>query len=248
MSSLKRNANLPDVPTVDETVVKGFQADAWFGLFAPARTPNDIIARLNIEMMKALKDPATAEMIVKAGFDITPSNPAELADFVKVEIVKWAKVVKDLGPRRSRLRHECPPACQHPHPGADRRQPRHRPCHGEEFGASGWRDHHHFAKPFSALCPWPGGEKNHVQLDLGDPVELGRGIEEIRHLLDVGGSACAGQQRGDLAQGPERQAARRHGHAVRSLAPVFNINFFAPVRWRAAWSRSSPRRRAAWST
>ena len=43
MSSLKRNANLPDVPTVDETVVKGFQADAWFGLFAPAGTPADII-------------------------------------------------------------------------------------------------------------------------------------------------------------------------------------------------------------
>lgn len=97
VSSLKRNANLPDVPTVDETVVKGFQADAWFGLFAPARTPDDIIARLNAEMMKALKDPATAEVIVKAGFDITPSNPAGLGDFVKVEIVKWAKVVKDSG-------------------------------------------------------------------------------------------------------------------------------------------------------
>ena len=97
VSSLKRNANLPDVPTVDETVVKGFQADAWFGLFAPAGTPADIITRLNAEMVKALKDPATAEVIVKAGFDITPSNPAELAEFVKVEIVKWAKVVKDSG-------------------------------------------------------------------------------------------------------------------------------------------------------
>ena len=97
VSSLKRNANLPDVPTVDETVVKGFQADAWFGLFAPAGTPTDVITRLNVEMMKALKDPATAEAIVKAGFDITPSNPAELGDFVKVEIVKWAKVVKDSG-------------------------------------------------------------------------------------------------------------------------------------------------------
>jgi tripartite-type tricarboxylate transporter receptor subunit TctC len=97
VSSLKRNANLPDVPTVDETVVKGFQADAWFGLFAPAKTPDAIVARLNAEMMKALKDPATAEVIVKTGFDITPSNPKELADFVKVEIVKWAKVVKDSG-------------------------------------------------------------------------------------------------------------------------------------------------------
>jgi tripartite-type tricarboxylate transporter receptor subunit TctC len=97
VSALKRNANLPDVPTVDETVVKGFQADAWFGLFAPARTPDAIVARLNTEMVKALKDPATAEVIAKAGFDITPSNPTEMADFVTVENVKWAKVVKDSG-------------------------------------------------------------------------------------------------------------------------------------------------------
>jgi tripartite-type tricarboxylate transporter receptor subunit TctC len=97
VSALKRNANLPDVPTVDETVVKAFQADAWFGLFAPAKTPADIVARLNAEMMKALKDPATAEVIVKAGFDITPSTAAELTEFVRVEIVKWAKVVKDSG-------------------------------------------------------------------------------------------------------------------------------------------------------
>jgi tripartite-type tricarboxylate transporter receptor subunit TctC len=97
VSSLKRHANLPDVPTVDETIVKGFQPDAWFGLFAPARTPDALVARLNAEMVKALRDPATAEVIAKAGFDITSSNPAELADFVKVEIVKWAKVVKDSG-------------------------------------------------------------------------------------------------------------------------------------------------------
>ena len=96
-SSLKRNANLPEVPTVDETLVKGFQADAWFGLFAPAGTPPEIVARLNAEMLKALADPATAETIARAGFDITPSTAAELAAFVKVEIVKWAKVVKDSG-------------------------------------------------------------------------------------------------------------------------------------------------------
>ena len=97
VSSLKRNANLPDVPTVDETMVKGFNADAWFGLFAPAGTPPEIIARLNAELQKALADPATAEIIVKAGFDITPSSAAELTAFVKTEIVKWAKVVKDSG-------------------------------------------------------------------------------------------------------------------------------------------------------
>jgi tripartite-type tricarboxylate transporter receptor subunit TctC len=97
VSSLKRNPNLPDVPTVDETMIKGFNADAWFGLFAPAGTPPEIIARLNAELQKALADPATAETIVKAGFDITPSSAADLTAFVKTEIVKWAKVVKDSG-------------------------------------------------------------------------------------------------------------------------------------------------------
>ena len=97
VSSLKRNPNLPDIPTVDETMVKGFNADAWFGLFAPAGTPPEIIARLNAELQKALADPATAETIVKAGFDITPSSAADLTAFVKTEIVKWAKVVKDSG-------------------------------------------------------------------------------------------------------------------------------------------------------
>ena len=97
VSSLKRNANLPDVPTVDETMIKGFNADAWFGLFAPAGTPPEIIARLNAELQKALADPATAQTIVKAGFDITPSSAADLTAFVKTEIVKWAKVVKDSG-------------------------------------------------------------------------------------------------------------------------------------------------------
>ena len=87
----------------------------------------------------------------------------------------------------------------------------------KKFGASGWRIITISRQPFSALCPWPGGEKNHVQLDLGDPVELGRGIEEIRHRLAATAS-CAGQQRGDLAQGQERRAARRDGHAVRPVA------------------------------
>jgi tripartite-type tricarboxylate transporter receptor subunit TctC len=97
VSSLKRNPNLPFVPTVDETMVKGFNADAWFGLFAPTGTPPQIIARLNAELRKALADPATAEVIVKAGFDITLSSADELTAFVKTEIVKWAKVVKDSG-------------------------------------------------------------------------------------------------------------------------------------------------------
>jgi len=95
--SPRRSSVLPDLATTEEQGFKDSGYNFWVGLFAPAGTPPEIIARLNAELQKALADPATAEIIVKAGFDITPSSAAELTAFVKTEIVKWAKVVKDSG-------------------------------------------------------------------------------------------------------------------------------------------------------
>jgi tripartite-type tricarboxylate transporter receptor subunit TctC len=92
-----RAAALPDVPTVAETLFPGFQSDAWFALFAPTGTPADIVARVNAESLKALAMPDVREAAAKQGFEIMTSSPAELAAFVKDEIVKWAKVVKESG-------------------------------------------------------------------------------------------------------------------------------------------------------
>jgi tripartite-type tricarboxylate transporter receptor subunit TctC len=94
-----RAAALPDVPTVAETLFPGFESDAWFALFAPAGTPADIIARLNAETVKAMALPEVKEAAAKAGFEVVTSTPAELEAFVKVEIGKWAKVVKASGAR-----------------------------------------------------------------------------------------------------------------------------------------------------
>jgi tripartite-type tricarboxylate transporter receptor subunit TctC len=97
VTSKRRHPQLPGVPTVAESVIPAFESDAWFGLFAPAGTPPDIVARLNAELLKALADATTREAVVRAGFDVRTSSPAELAAFVKAEIVKWAKVVKASG-------------------------------------------------------------------------------------------------------------------------------------------------------
>jgi NAD(P)-dependent dehydrogenase (short-subunit alcohol dehydrogenase family) len=99
----------------------------------------------------------------------------------------------------------------------------------KKFGASGWRIITISRQPFSALCPWPGGEKNHVQLDLGDPVELGRGIEEIRHRLAGDGLHALVN---NAAISPKGVNGKRLGAMDTPFdlwRQVFNVNFFAPV-------------------
>jgi tripartite-type tricarboxylate transporter receptor subunit TctC len=92
-----RAAAQPDVPTVAETLFPGFESDAWFALFAPTGTSDEIIKRVNAEALKALAMADVKDAAAKQGFEIMTSSPAELGAFVKTEIVKWAKVVKDSG-------------------------------------------------------------------------------------------------------------------------------------------------------
>jgi NAD(P)-dependent dehydrogenase (short-subunit alcohol dehydrogenase family) len=99
----------------------------------------------------------------------------------------------------------------------------------KKFGASGWRIITISRQPFSALCPWPGGEKNHVQLDLGDPVELGRGIEEIRHRLDGAGLHALVNNAAISPKGPNNKRLGAMDTPFDLWRQVFNVNFFAPV-------------------
>ncbi|MCY7315301.1 MAG: tripartite tricarboxylate transporter substrate binding protein [Rubrivivax sp.] len=91
-----RSAAAPDVPTVAETV-PGFEATTWFALFAPAGTPRDVVARLNAELQRVFKLPDVADKLKVLGLEPWLSSPDELARYQPVEIVKWAKVVKDSG-------------------------------------------------------------------------------------------------------------------------------------------------------
>ena len=95
VTSAKRSARLPDVPTVAEQGVAGFESVAWWGVVAPAGTPPAVIARLNEELVKALKTPEVAEKLAAQGMEVVGSKPEALQNFVRTEIVRWAKVVKD---------------------------------------------------------------------------------------------------------------------------------------------------------
>ena len=95
VTSAKRSPKLPDVPTVAEQGVPGFDSVAWWGVVAPAGTPPAIINKLNEELVKALKTPEVAEKLSAQGMDIVGSKPEELQTFVQAEMTRWAKVVKD---------------------------------------------------------------------------------------------------------------------------------------------------------
>jgi tripartite-type tricarboxylate transporter receptor subunit TctC len=97
VTTLKRNPQLPEVPTMIESGVPGFEVNVWYGILAQAATPRTIIDRLNTEIVKALNSPEVKERMAKEGADAIPSTPAEFAAFQKSEVAKWAKVVKDSG-------------------------------------------------------------------------------------------------------------------------------------------------------
>ena len=97
VSTLKRSHVLPDVPTIHDTVLKDFDVSVWYAILAAAGTPAPIVQKLNAEVIKAMNMPDAKQRIEAAGYNIVGSTPAELDSFIKAEIVRWAKVVKDSG-------------------------------------------------------------------------------------------------------------------------------------------------------
>ncbi len=95
VTSAKRSPRLPDTPTVAEQGVPGFESVAWWGVVAPAGTPPAVIARMNEELNKALKTPEVAEKLSAQGMDVVGGKPEALQTFLRAEITRWAKVVKD---------------------------------------------------------------------------------------------------------------------------------------------------------
>ncbi len=93
----KRSPAAPDVPTVSEAGIPGFSVLDWQGLFTTAKTPPAVVAKLNAEVVRILKLPDVIEKLAIAGVEIQTSTPKEWGDFVKAEIAKWGRVVKDAG-------------------------------------------------------------------------------------------------------------------------------------------------------
>ncbi len=93
----KRSAALPDVPTIAEQGYPGYEATNWYAFVAPLKTPKDIVARLNREIVKTLRDPETHDAIYKQGEEPTPSTPEELAQHMAREYATWGRVIKEAG-------------------------------------------------------------------------------------------------------------------------------------------------------
>jgi tripartite-type tricarboxylate transporter receptor subunit TctC len=94
VTTIKRASFLPDVPTVSESGVKGFEANNWYGVLAPLKTPRPIIDKLNKEFVAILLSPEIKTDLQKQGLDPTPSSPDEFGAYIHSEVKKWAGVVK----------------------------------------------------------------------------------------------------------------------------------------------------------
>jgi tripartite-type tricarboxylate transporter receptor subunit TctC len=97
IGSLKRFPAVPDLPTFDESGVKGYEATTWFGMLAPAKTPKEILTRLNVEVDKAVKSPDVRDRFVNDGLEPMGGSPESFGKFIRAEIDKYAKVIKATG-------------------------------------------------------------------------------------------------------------------------------------------------------
>src|SRR5690606_36334749 len=97
VTSKKRSSALPDVPTLDEKGLRGFDISTWFGVMAPAGTPRDIVARLNAAVVKAVAMPEVRDTLLAVGFEPESSTPEEFQAHVKDEVRKFAVIVKTSG-------------------------------------------------------------------------------------------------------------------------------------------------------
>ena len=97
VTSPQRSALTPDIPTVAEAAVPGFQLEVWFGLLAPAKTPPAIVNRLNEELNAALALPDLKEMLAREGATARPGTPEQFGNLIKTDITRWTRLIRDTG-------------------------------------------------------------------------------------------------------------------------------------------------------
>jgi tripartite-type tricarboxylate transporter receptor subunit TctC len=97
LSSLKRSPLTPDVPTIAESGYPNFEAMVWFGQFAPANTPADVVRKINEDTARALQSPKMREILASQGLEVVAGTPADFTQRVAAEIGKWRKVIQEAG-------------------------------------------------------------------------------------------------------------------------------------------------------
>ena len=99
VTSLQRAKAMPDLPTISEAGLKGFEVISWYGLLAPAGTPQDIVQKINSEVLRTMREPDAVERLASFGAEPVDNTPADFGAFIRREIAKWGKVVKTAGIR-----------------------------------------------------------------------------------------------------------------------------------------------------
>jgi tripartite-type tricarboxylate transporter receptor subunit TctC len=97
VTSIKRSSAAPELPTIDESGLKGFDVSSWVGVNAPANLPREIVTRVNAEIVKGMSAPAGRERLNQLAFDPVLSTPDQYAAHIKSEVAKWAQVAKTAG-------------------------------------------------------------------------------------------------------------------------------------------------------
>ena len=99
MTTAKRWQGTPDIPTMAESGLAGFEVNSWYGLLAPAGTPREIVMRLNSEVARSLREPDARERLYSIGAEPLNGTPEEFQAYINSEMSKWSKVVKTAGIR-----------------------------------------------------------------------------------------------------------------------------------------------------
>ena len=99
MATAKRSPALPQVPTIAEAGVRGYESNNWVGMFAPAGTPADIVAKLNTEIMRIQSTPEMQARLQTQGAEFAPNTPEQFGAFQRADIAKWTQVIKTSGAR-----------------------------------------------------------------------------------------------------------------------------------------------------
>jgi len=97
ITSAKRSKAAPDLPTIAEGGLKGYDFTSWFGMLVPAGTPKDVVQKISDEIVKALRAPDLSERLTRDGADIIAGTPQEFSAYLKSETAKWSKVIKQAG-------------------------------------------------------------------------------------------------------------------------------------------------------
>lgn len=97
VTTAKRSGLMPELPTISEAGLKGYEANNWYGIVVPAKTPKPIVARLNAEVAKILNMPDIKQFLFNMGLDVAPGTPETFGAYIRSERAKWAKVVKASG-------------------------------------------------------------------------------------------------------------------------------------------------------